>query len=77
MTQGGCPLSASVCVCARGSVHTRIDVSVQSLKKKKEKALYLCLDVCFLCVRASTEQRMLEKGESRVCVNGCAYSICV
>lgn len=65
-----------MCVCARGSVHTCIDVSVQSLKKK-EKALYLCLDVCFSCVRASTERRMLEKGESRVCVNGCAYSICV
>lgn len=64
-----------VFVCAHVSLHTCIDASVQ--RKKKKRVMYLCLDVCFLCVRANTEQRVLEKGESRVCVNGCAYSICV
>lgn len=48
----------------------RTDVSVRNI--------VICLDFCF-CVRALALAgvRLLEKGESRVCVNGCAYSICV
>lgn len=66
-----------MCVCARGSVHTCIDVSVQSLKKKRKSSVSLFRRLLFVCESEHRAAHVGKGGIQGLCKWVCIQYMCV
>lgn len=66
-----------MCVCARGSVHTCIDVSVQSLKRKRKSSVSLFRRLLFVCESEHRAAHVGKGGIQGLCKWVCIQYMCV